>query len=201
MRHSKKFEFEILEYETRIQTARERWRKVPRLRHILNGLQRYSLYRTSTVAEDIEILLTLQAPNSNANKRQTVRKPFVIYPNDKWKIAFDIIVAILIVYYCWRVPYKIGFNDRIILLHEDVFEGIIGLDIIFHFFSAYLDNNSVIDDIKQISKNYLKGFFMFDIIAILPLHLIDFNFIWLKLARLARLYYIFDKLENYVIST
>lgn len=40
MRHSKKFEFEILEYETRIQAARERWRKVPRLRHIINGLQR-----------------------------------------------------------------------------------------------------------------------------------------------------------------
>ncbi len=82
-----------------------------------------------------------------------------------------------------------------------MFEGILALDIIFHFFSAYLDNNAVIDDIKQISKNYLKGFFIFDMTAILPLHLIDFNFIWLKLARLARLYDIFDKLEKHVIST
>lgn len=125
----------------------------------------------------------------------------MIYPTDKWKIAFDVIVAILIVYYCCRVPYKIGFHDKDILLHEDVFEGIITLDIIFHFFSAYVDHNTVIDDIKQISINYLKGFFIFDTIAILPLHLIDFNFIWLKLARLARLFDIFDKLENYVIST
>lgn len=147
------------------------------------------------------MLLTLQAPSSVSNKPQTVRKPFVIYPTDKWKIAFDIIVAILIVYYCCRVPYKIGFDDKDIFLHEYVFEGIIALDIILHFFSAYVENDTVIDDIDQISKNYLKGFFIFDIIAILPLHLIDFNFIWFKLARLSRLYDIFDKLEDYVIST
>lgn len=40
MRKSKKFEFEILEYEKRNQLAKERWRKVPRLRNILGGLQR-----------------------------------------------------------------------------------------------------------------------------------------------------------------
>lgn len=84
-------------------------------------------------------------------------------------------------------------------IHEDLFEVIIGFDIIFHFFSAYNDNGQIIDNLKMISLNYLKGMLIFDLLAILPLYLADDSLLWLKLARLLRLYDIFDKLESYVI--
>ena len=54
-----------------------------------------------------------------------------------------------------------------------VIDGVFALDLLFCFFTTYLDEEfNEIDDRKQIAKNYLSGWFSVDLSAIFPFDLI-----------------------------
>ena len=76
----------------------------------------------------------------------------------------------------------------------DVFIDIVFFaDIMFSFFSAYYNKiEALVSNRRQIACEYLKTWFLIDIIAIFPLHLIantTLNSVG-KLARLPRIYHI-----------
>ena len=55
---------------------------------------------------------------------------------------------------------------------EYITEGLFSLDLIFCFLQEYNDTETyrTVREVKTIAKNYLKGSFIFDLIAILPFH-------------------------------
>jgi len=101
------------------------------------------------------------------------------------------------------VPYRVSFEteEQIMtpLIHETVFECLMGLDIILRFLTAYVDNYEEVDDLKKIAIRYLTGMFIIDLVAVLPLYMIRYYLLWLKLGRNVRLSLIFESIENPVI--
>ena len=66
------------------------------------------------------------------------------------------------------------------------------IDIIINFFSAYLDNDGkLVTDQKKITKNYLTGWFLIDVIGILPLQYLSnvrANNEFVRLSRMPKIY-------------
>ncbi|CAD8051397.1 unnamed protein product [Paramecium primaurelia] len=115
--------------------------------------------------------------------RRYAHLTYMIFPDDPVKTIWDILIIIALLCVCFVVPYEIsfknddteysavsyGFNIAIDILY--------GTDIIINLFSAYVDDqDDLIVDRKTIIKHYLTGWFILDIICIMPLeYLIDDN--------------------------
>ena len=116
---------------------------------------------------------------------------------DQLKASWDIFVMVVLIFSCLTIPYRVAF------VKEDTFQWEVVnntvdicflLDIVIIFNSAYYDDDyKIIDSRKVISVGYLKGWFLIDIIAILPIELImkadavKYNEM-LRIARIGRIY-------------
>ena len=101
---------------------------------------------------------------------------FILLPDDPFKVAWDVINMLLVLFVSVTTPARIAFTE------EDNLEWtVIGLivdslflvDLVLNFFSAYHDSElNPIDDRKKITKRYLRGWFFVDLISIIPISLI-----------------------------
>ena len=84
----------------------------------------------------------------------------MIYPEDKWKTVFDVFIAVLTLYFCLSVPYKIGFEPEVpswLLYVELSFDCCFFIDIALRFRCAFWNDIVLVDDWLAIAKSYLKG--------------------------------------------
>ena len=104
------------------------------------------------------------------------RKWYLLYPEDNVKKNWDMFVNYLLIYTCISMPLFISFYkpdkekgiDTWVLINiiVDIF---FGMDIIVVFLSAFYDEDFyIIDDLKDIARNYIFGWFILDICAITP---------------------------------
>lgn len=102
------------------------------------------------------------------------RKWYLFYPEDKFKQRWDLIMTYLLIFTCSSTPLYISFHEdnpgfstwEIVNLIVDIF---FGLDIGVIFFSAFFDDDfQLIDNIKEIARNYIVGWFILDLLAITP---------------------------------
>ena len=102
------------------------------------------------------------------------RKPYILYSDNKFKIIWDIIISIILMLACMMTPVNLAFSDMeenvawytLEIISDCLFLG----DIFVNFISAYEEDEMVeIDDRKLIALNYLKGWFIIDVVAIFPL--------------------------------
>ena len=125
------------------------------------------------------------------------RKAFMLYPNDTMKMVWDIFISIVLLISCFTTPFDLAFANLIndypsYRIFGNVIDGLFLLDIFISFFSATQNTEfKTIDSRKKIAKNYLKGWFVVDLLAILPLELIlsgqDVNSL-VRVARIGKLY-------------
>ena len=69
------------------------------------------------------------------------------------------------------MPFIISFIDEpklLLRICERVVDVMFILDIVVNFFSAYKEDNVLVTSNKQIAKNYIHGWFIFDFIASFP---------------------------------
>lgn len=119
------------------------------------------------------------------------RKTWMFYPEDIFINYWNLFITLLLMVVCVYTPIEIAFAD--IGEHKiDVFSLVIDIlfliDMIIIFNCAYYDMiYDIIDTRKEIALNYLKGWFLIDLLAIVPFELI-FNSVQQlnSLARLAR---------------
>ena len=107
----------------------------------------------------------MDAYNENERKRWT------IYPEDRWKTAFDFFIAILTLYFCIIVPYRISFEpetSKSEFILELVFDFCFFIDIGMRFRCAYWDEVALRDDGYAMTKHYLKGWFWIDAFSSFP---------------------------------
>ena len=137
------------------------------------------------------VLLGITQPQNKLN-----RKFGIIYPSDPFKVWWDIIISIILFLSCFTTPLSLAFPELSALSAgykwmEVVIDVMFGIDILVNFISATQNEEfQVNDNRKDIAKNYLKGWFTIDILAILPLeHLIesDANAL-IRVARIGKLY-------------
>ena len=97
-----------------------------------------------------------------------------MYPKNQKKRIFDIYICLLLIFSCIEIPYRLvltqGDDDAIWQTINYFIDISFLLDIIFNFNTAYFDEDfKLIDDRKEIAKQYLKSWFIIDLLAIAPL--------------------------------
>lgn len=132
---------------------------------------------------------------------------FILHPSTKFKVFWNIVMALLLLYTAVVMPYTLTFLDYtmydpwgIIDLALDL---LFFIDILVNFNSAYFDQEGhLISNRKQITINYLRSWFLLDVAACFPFNLVgsdsgidsysthDYNN-FLRLLRLPRLYRLF----------
>jgi hypothetical protein len=97
-----------------------------------------------------------------------------LFDNDgKYKIIWDTIVGLIILYSILIIPYRIGFQVRTNST-ENTFDYIVDLlffvDIVVAFNTAYVDDltEHVVIDRRKIALNYLKLWFWIDLASSIP---------------------------------
>lgn len=110
-----------------------------------------------------------------------IRKPYIIYSDSYFKLIFEAIMCIILIFITFYYSYTATFSyyqentfDYMMII-EIFIDGFFLIDLIISFFTAIDEvNGIVIDDISIISKRYLKSWFIFDLFSLIPLYLVDY---------------------------
>jgi hypothetical protein len=99
-----------------------------------------------------------------------------IHPQAAWRVWWDTVLTLFILYSVLSVPYRIGFDDDAVdgwLVFDYTVDIFFGVDIVIAFFTAYVDENEVlVTEWKTIVSKYLRGWFLVDLFSTLPFGLI-----------------------------
>lgn len=99
--------------------------------------------------------------------------PLIIMPQSRFKLAWNLIIVVLLLYTATYMPFRICFIDSdstgALLVFEDLVDTLFGLDILVNFNSALELKDGTIDPrLKSIGTAYIKSWFFLDICAIFP---------------------------------
>eukprot|EP00347_Sterkiella_histriomuscorum_P006194 403353701 len=143
----------------RQQKAEENWAKVRKMRHKIIGMG---------------ILKSLYTNNREFREStEAIETKFVILPDSKLKLTFDIFVNLAYFASFLLTPYVIAFdilplNRQGLRWLEFTLDWIILVNIIAQFFTAQQADSDVVDKLKDIARKYIFSFFIFDILSCLP---------------------------------
>ena len=101
----------------------------------------------------------------------------MINQNNNYKIMWDLFIMIVLIFISLAVPYRLAFVEiepTGWVIAYWVIDALFLVDIILTFLTTISekDSNVVITNRCKIAKSYLKGWFIIDIISILPFDLI-----------------------------
>ena len=131
----------------------------------------------------------------------------LITPNSRFKKAWDLLLALILLYTALVMPFRLAFYDTIFwdtwTIVDFIIDGLFFVDVVVNFFCVTVNpDGSLETNHKKIVFGYLKGWFWLDISACMPFSLLDmlqpssnasntrYNSL-LRLARLPRLYKLF----------
>lgn len=106
----------------------------------------------------------------NLNSKEVYPKS-LIHPDSSFKMTWDIISMMFIIYLAITVPYKICFNIIYfgVWAYLDLIMTIFFIfDILIEFNTGFYAKGALVSDRKVVAKNYLKFWFWMDVIASIP---------------------------------
>ena len=128
------------------------------------------------------------------------RPKWVIAANNSYKIAFDFLVMICLMFTCTVVPFRLAFTSYDPLgwiITYAMVDVTFLIDVILTFFTSYTQETPTGDvevfDKGKIACNYLQSWFLFDVLSILPIDYIivqsqsNFNSLF-RFGRFAKIY-------------
>ena len=132
--------------------------------------------------------------------------PFLLDPRSRWMKRWDIIIGMALVYTATITPYEVAFLDSKgggathaglptfpIYIINVIIDLLFFADVIAHFNLIYYDEESAngmyVTDRQKIVRRYVRGFFVVDVVSIIPFHEMESagGLKALKLLRLLRL--------------
>ena len=120
---------------------------------------------------------------------------FIIYPDDSFKLFWDIVILLLMGYTVTFTPYQVAFietNSITLDALDYLIDALFVLDVIFNCFMAYTNKEEVlVVNHWKIFKNYLTSWMMFDLASSFPFQFIFEDSGWgtlLRLSKIPRLY-------------
>lgn len=107
------------------------------------------------------------------------RRKYIIMPNSKFRVCWDVIGIVMIIYDAFYIPYICFFQTD--LMNDFDYSQIVKTmyfmtDIVLNFFTAFLVQGNLKASSKLIVRNYLKKWFWLDLLATFP-WVVVFNFI------------------------
>jgi hypothetical protein len=105
---------------------------------------------------------------------------FIIRPSSMFKISWDTIILIILLYTAIYVPYRTAFypntanSSRVLLVFETIVDTSFIIDILITFFTPYARNDGVLEyRHKRIAINYLFGLFWLDLVVSFPTQIFE----------------------------
>lgn len=97
---------------------------------------------------------------------------FTFHPNHPYKMAFDNLIGVCIIYSCIAVPLKIGFDlttTTASITINSIVDFFFALDIIAGFRTVYIDDEgAIVHDMKKVAWRYATGWFLLDLVSTVP---------------------------------
>jgi hypothetical protein len=98
--------------------------------------------------------------------------PFILLPDNKLRMAWNVVTMILLLYTASFVPYRTSFIEEAppgLVAWEWVIDALFMIDIIINFISAYENTDKNIEvRLKEIARTYILTWFLFDLAAVFP---------------------------------
>lgn len=104
----------------------------------------------------------------------------MIFPTDDKKICWDLLIILLLAYIGLVIPFQISFEEDTThsqFVFSLIMDSVFTVDLILTFFTA-LENSKtgeLITDRAKIAKKYLQTWFIIDLVASIPLQILDFE--------------------------
>mmetsp|Transcript_20736 Transcript_20736/g.33787 ORF Transcript_20736/g.33787 Transcript_20736/m.33787 type:complete len:609 (+) Transcript_20736:367-2193(+) len=104
------------------------------------------------------------------------RLKWILYPNNRFLKAWDMLVLFLLFCLSWYLPYQIGVSGGYFLLKSNVWLTInvlinvaFVIDTFLYFFRAYYDDRGfLILDSRKIARTYVRSTFVFNLLSCFP---------------------------------
>lgn len=153
------------------------------------------VYGTSTQLTDgnnqyrhnVDQLIELKRTHQDAFRRYDTAGTYevkqlhgLLHPNSPFKLIWNPILSLTLLYTATIMPYRIGFSDDVYwdvyTVVDLVVDGIFGVDIIVTFLSARVRPDGTLEKNRWvIARKYIKGWFFIDLLAFFPFDLISFS--------------------------
>eukprot|EP00242_Pyramimonas_sp_CCMP2087_P017362 CAMPEP_0198200140 /NCGR_PEP_ID=MMETSP1445-20131203/3190_1 /TAXON_ID=36898 /ORGANISM="Pyramimonas sp., Strain CCMP2087" /LENGTH=680 /DNA_ID=CAMNT_0043870107 /DNA_START=189 /DNA_END=2234 /DNA_ORIENTATION=+ len=100
---------------------------------------------------------------------------YILMHNSPLRMRWDITQAFVLLYLAILVPLRIGFNLEVhgyAYIVECMVEIYFYFDIFFNFITSYEDENLVVvRNLRKIADQYIRGWFVVDVVSVLPVDL------------------------------
>jgi len=96
----------------------------------------------------------------------------LINPEAPHKLAWDVVILLLVMFYGFMVPYRIGFQlegTEAEQSFDDFANVLFMLDIVFSFRTAFKEDGVLVRDGKRIASTYAQSWLFIDLISSIPL--------------------------------
>ena len=99
----------------------------------------------------------------------------VLHPHSRFKICWDIISTLALIYNIVVVPYRIAFDSHVycpnsVWILEAVIDWFFVADILLHFFTGYISSSgSIVTSYRAIAVNYAKTWMLVDVASSAPI--------------------------------
>ena len=148
----------------------------------LSGKQQTRPLASGSTAKSGEESRSFNKALENADKKDAestiTSTKYIIMPDSDFRMRWDLIMLVLVVYYAVTVPVVIAFSTTQPWVAETskfgdamnvVFTLIFALDIVLNFNTGYTEKGKMVVDHAKIAKNYFRFWFMIDFIATFPI--------------------------------
>ena len=107
-----------------------------------------------------------------------VKRTLYINPDGQFRSAWDIVQVFVLFYLAWVTPYRVGFDAPAYgpeFWFETLMDVYFIVDVVFNFITGFwkdMETTTVlISDAKEIALNYLRTWFIVDVVACAPVDL------------------------------
>ena len=113
---------------------------------------------------------------TQSNQQQTFKDKIIINSDSRTKAIFDMYILFLVGYSCVTSVYSVAFqiDDSKIGTFTHSFdlivEGFFWLDLVLNFIQSYKNPETYenVVDLKDIAKQYIRGWFFIDFVSVFP---------------------------------
>ncbi|KDO26603.1 hypothetical protein SPRG_08007 [Saprolegnia parasitica CBS 223.65] len=126
-----------------------------------------------------KVILDGMKPKYEKAFTQPKRLRALIRPQAPWKLRWDILLGVLIVYNVMSIPFQFAFQggymgdmtvDPVVIMLDYMVDSIFGVDIVLNFRTGYLDDESrLVMDAQKIARRYLRFWFWTDVVSTFPI--------------------------------
>ena len=102
-------------------------------------------------------------------------KSKVFRPNDTFKMRWDLVIMIMSAYNCFIVPVDMAFEiaafkKPLMTTMNHIIDFVFFIDILICFRTSYINEKGIeVTNPRDMAWNYMKTYFVFDLLATIPI--------------------------------